>query len=162
MGGREWLHPRRGHPRSGRNRPLYITSKAHYRQSTQSRIHCRREARNGSHGQGAQRRDRQREGFPEKATHQYARRLQETVTSNRTPRKPVKMQIMENFPADTPGVLRPLFSDRPVLTGTGEDSYVCGSCANVLMQGVTGTRAREFAIRCGKCGSYNEVLSSER
>ena len=82
----------------------------------------------------------------------------ETVTSNRTPKRPVKMKVIENIAANVPGVLRPLFSDRPVLTGPGEDNYICGSCATVLMQGVTGTRAREFAIRCGKCGSYNGVL----
>ena len=74
-------------------------------------------------------------------------------------RKPIRMRVIGSQSPDTPGVLRPLFSDRPVLNGEGEESYVCGSCSIVLMQGVTPKRAREFAICCGACGSYNAITS---
>ena len=76
------------------------------------------------------------------------------------PKKPIKMKVIQNLGADTPGVLRPLFSDRPVLTGPGDDSYVCGACGIVLLQGVSENRGREFALRCAGCGSYNAVETS--
>ena len=58
------------------------------------------------------------------------------MTAERTPKKPIKMRVIQNLTADTPAVLRPLFSDRPVLNGPGEDNYVCGACELVLLKGV--------------------------
>ena len=84
------------------------------------------------------------------------------MTAERTSKKPIKMQVIQNLTPDTPAVLRPLFSDRPVLKGAGEDNYVCGACELVLLQGVTRKRAREFAIRCGKCGSFNAVVDARK
>jgi DNA-directed RNA polymerase subunit RPC12/RpoP len=46
--------------------------------------------------------------------------------------------------------------ERPVFRGNGDDDYVCASCGNLLVAGMSPeVMTRRVRIRCGRCATVN-------
>jgi DNA-directed RNA polymerase subunit RPC12/RpoP len=67
--------------------------------------------------------------------------------------------VMRVIPEPSPGsraVLIPRGSD-PGLRGGGPLSYTCGKCGTTLLKDLMFEQARNFVVKCGKCGVFNET-----
>lgn len=45
----------------------------------------------------------------------------------------------------------------PIIKGSADTNYQCGTCHATLVQGVTQGQIRNMVLLCPKCGSYNRL-----
>ncbi len=68
----------------------------------------------------------------------------------------VKLKIIPEPKEGTRTVLAP-DGPFPALKAHGTVNYICGSCGQLLLEGMERDGVQNIVIKCGKCGKYNEA-----
>lgn len=67
----------------------------------------------------------------------------------------IKLPIIPKPAAGTRAVFQG--KAKPFIKGTGDINYLCGNCAEILLQGVRPDQVKNIVFRCPSCGSYNDL-----
>ncbi len=68
----------------------------------------------------------------------------------------IVMRVIPEPPSMTRTILVPDFQG-PAVVSEGPLDYICGTCALVLLKGVAVGMVQKVVIRCGGCGTFNEI-----
>jgi predicted RNA-binding Zn-ribbon protein involved in translation (DUF1610 family) len=60
-------------------------------------------------------------------------------------------------PSNTNDVLVAKDAKKPIISGEGNMSFICGSCKNLLLRDVDFGKVSNKIFKCPKCGSFNSL-----
>jgi hypothetical protein len=74
-----------------------------------------------------------------------------------TKHRKIVLKVIPEPAPETKTVLVPKPNVLPVIKGVGNIDLLCGSCNEILVEGISEGQIRNIVIRCPKCEAYNEI-----